>query len=122
MEKTYSKIMMLSVAFMISMATFAETKINGVYYNLDGNKREAQVTYNESAPAASSSSYSGAVTIPQSVTYDGKEYAVTAIGEEAFFFCEKLSSVSIPASVTEIGNSAFVYSGLKKLSGQRRGF
>ena len=34
MEKTYSKIMMLSVAFMISMATFAETKINGVYYNL----------------------------------------------------------------------------------------
>ena len=69
MEKTYSKIMMLSVAFMISMATFAETKINGVYYNLDGNKREAQVTYNESAPADSySSSYSGAVTIPQVVT------------------------------------------------------
>ena len=81
MEKTYSKIMMLSVAFMISMATFAETKINGVYYNLDGNQRQAQVTYNESAPSASYS-YSGAVTIPQVVTFEGKEYAVTSIGEE----------------------------------------
>ena len=107
MEKTYSKIMMLSVAFMISMATFAETKINGVYYNLDGNKREAQVTYNESAPASSSASYSGAVTIPQSVTHEGKEYSVTSIGEEAFFENVGLTSVTIPNSVKSIGDKAF---------------
>ena len=108
MEKTYSKIMMLSVAFMISMATFAETKINGVYYNLDGNKREAQVTYNESAPADSySSSYSGAVTIPQVVTFEGKEYTVTSIGEEAFFENIGLTSVTIPNSVKGIGDKAF---------------
>ena len=108
MEKTYSKIMMLSVAFMISMATFAETKINGVYYNLDGNKREAQVTYNESAPADSySSSYSGAVTVPQVVTYEGKEYTVTSIGEEAFFENIGLTSVTIPNSIKSIGDKAF---------------
>ena len=100
--------MMLSVAFMISMATFAETKINGVYYNLDGNKREAQVTYNESAPADSySSSYSGAVTIPQVVTFEGKEYTVTSIGEEAFFENIGLTSVTIPNSVKGIGDKAF---------------
>jgi hypothetical protein len=106
MEKTYSKIMMLSVAFMISMATFAETKINGVYYNLDGNKRQAQVTYNESAPSASYS-YSGAVTIPQVVTYEGKEYAVTSIGEEAFFENRGLTSITIPNSIKSIGDKAF---------------
>ena len=91
---------------MISMATFAETKINGVYYNLDGNKRQAQVTYNESAPSASYS-YSGAVTIPQVVTYEGKEYAVTSIGEEAFFENRGLTSITIPNSIKSIGDKAF---------------
>ena len=91
---------------MISMVSFAETKINGVYYNLDGSNNQAQVTYNESAPTASYS-YSGAVTIPQVVTYDGKEYAVTSIGEEAFLENHGLTSVSIPNSVKSIGDKAF---------------
>ena len=106
MEKTYSKIVMLSVAFMMSMASFAETKINGVYYNLDGNKNQAQVTYNESAPTASYS-YSGAVTIPQVVTYEGKEYSVTSIGEEAFLENRGLTSITIPNSIKSIGDKAF---------------
>ncbi len=52
-------------------------------------------------------SYSGNVVIPDSVTYDGVTYSVTAIGNEAFRSCQNLSSVTIPNSITSIGKSAF---------------
>ena len=52
--------------------------------------------------------YSGDVVVPASITVDGVEYAVTAIGKNAFEFCDKLTSVVIPEGVTSIGNEAFV--------------
>ena len=56
-----------------------------------------------------SSSYSGDVTIPSSVTYDGMTYQVTGIGASAFMSCHDLTSVTIPTTVTTIGESAFYY-------------
>ena len=50
---------------------------------------------------------SGTLVIP-SVAKDGDiEYTVTAIGEEAFYPCHQLTSVTIPESVIEIGEDAF---------------
>ncbi len=40
--------------------------------------------------------------------YTCKIYGVTAIGEQAFFNCDSLTSVVIPDSVTHIGRRAFV--------------
>ena len=51
--------------------------------------------------------YSGDITIPESVTYNGENYSVTKIGGEAFKGCGNLTSVSIPNSVTSIGPWAF---------------
>jgi hypothetical protein len=53
------------------------------------------------------SKYSGSITIPATTENGGTNYAVTAIGEWAFYVCDKLTRVSIPSSVTAIGDHAF---------------
>ena len=61
--------------------------------------------------------YSGTVTIPESVTYNGTTYSVTSIGDNAFGDCSGLTSVTIGNSVTSIGYSAFSgCSGLKSIT------
>ncbi len=57
--------------------------------------------------ALQSSSISGSVVIPSTVTYNGTTYSVTSIGWRAFYDCSDLTSVTIPNSVTSIGWSAF---------------
>ena len=52
-------------------------------------------------------SMQGDITIPNTVKYDGSTYTVTLISEEAFKYCSKINSVSIPESVTKIGSAAF---------------
>jgi hypothetical protein len=54
-----------------------------------------------------SSSISGAVEIPATVTDGDVTYSVTSIGDYAFQYCSGLTDVTIPASVTSIGESAF---------------
>ena len=81
----------------------AKTLIDGIYYNLDADNLTAEVTSTPSGVA----NYSGSITIPESVTYGGKEYSVTSIGRYAFSGCNELTSITIPNSVTSIGKYAF---------------
>jgi hypothetical protein len=53
--------------------------------------------------------YSGDVVIPPVAPYLSRIYRVTKIGENAFFKCDKLTSVSLPNSVVDIGDRAFGY-------------
>lgn len=78
--------------------------------------------------------YEGIVTIPEHVTYNSVTYKVTSIdahalegrssvtsvslpntisriGEDAFYHCSSLTSVNIPNSVTKIGRDAFYDTG-----------
>lgn len=75
--------------------------IDGIYYNLNGD--EAEVTYRDD----NYNSYSGTIVIPESVTYRGKNFSVTKIGDNAFRSCIGLTSVIIPNSVNSIGSYAF---------------
>ena len=45
--------------------------------------------------------------IPEKITYEGKDYTVTSIGDYAFYGCSSLASVVIPSSVTSIEYGAF---------------
>ena len=58
------------------------------------------------APANNETSYSGDIEIPSEIIVEGKNYTVTQIGDEAFNYSDILS-VTIPASITRLGNYAF---------------
>lgn len=47
------------------------------------------------------------VVIPATITVKGTDYFVTAIGNNAFYECENLQSVTISDGITVIGNRAF---------------
>ena len=53
--------------------------------------------------------YEGTVIIPSTVIYEGEEFTVTKIADNAFQYCDGLNSVTIPNSVTYIGNGAFSF-------------
>ena len=91
--------LILSVVFSTSALAY-DVKIDGIYYNLISKGKTADVTYGEEK-------YSGEVVIPSSITVEGKEYTVTSIGNSAFYECSSLTSVTIPNSVTSIGERAF---------------
>lgn len=74
--------------------------IEGVYYNLVTTSKTATVTNGGTA-------YTGAVTIPATVTWEDITYDVTAISMEAFKNCTGLTSISIPSSVSTISGQAF---------------
>ena len=78
-----------------------------IYYNYSAEGKELIVTYQGSSYKEYSNEYSGKVVIPETVTYDGKSYPVTSIGEDAFYSCSGLTSIKIPNSVTSIGEAAF---------------
>jgi len=76
----------------------------------DGNPILAkcvEVTYDPEKHDSQLGSYSGALTIPESVSYNGEEYFVIAIGHEAFRYCDALTSVSEGYRVRYIRDYAF---------------
>ncbi len=101
-----TKLFSFFFALCYSLSAFAyDALIDGIYYNLNSTDLTAEVT-NEIGDYWAES-YSGSVSIPETVTYSNTTYRVTTIGNEAFSNCSGLTSVTIPNSVTTIGYDAF---------------
>ena len=91
--------LMLAVLLSTLSASASAFKVDGIAYNKNSDGKSVYVSYG--------GDYTGPVTIPERVTYDGTTYSVTSIGEFAFKDCTGLTSVTIPTSVTSIGEEAF---------------
>ena len=94
------RIVLLILIFLPMLASADPIEIGGIYYNLTKDTKVAEVALNPNK-------YSGSITIPESVEYEGVTYSVTRIGYSAFASCASLTSIEIPSSVTNIGQLAF---------------
>ena len=105
------KLFTLFLALVATTALWAEDfSVGGIYYNILKDKtNEVEVTYRGSDFFEYSNEYTGSVTIPSTVTYNGTTYSVTRIGEDAFSICRGLTSVTIGNSVTSLGEGAFYH-------------
>jgi len=102
------KFILLIFSLCIAVSSWAYTfRSGGIYYDIASSNSlcTAVVTYG----TTNANSYSGAISIPSSVTYyeNNTSYPVTSIDGGAFYGCTGLTSVTIPSSVTSIGNGAF---------------
>jgi len=96
------KFSLLLLALLLPVTAIAyDFEVDGIYYNISSNNT-VEVTYKDTNYA----SYSGEVIIPSTITRNGKAYTVNVIGDRAFYN-SSVSSVTIPETVTSIGEAAF---------------
>lgn len=85
----------------VSVDVLASVEVDGICYNiLSEVGKTVEVTEN---PAG----YSGDIVIPNQAIIEGESYMVTTIGDYAFEGCHKLTSIGLPAKLSDIGEYAF---------------
>ena len=96
------RLLLLASAIATSLSAAAYSfESAGIYYNITGDNT-VEVTYSD----RDNNTYSGSISVPETVTNNGTEYSVTAIGESAFKG-SAVTSVSMPEGITIIGFEAF---------------
>lgn len=91
--------MLCSISAKAEFDTRAKYGIELLYYYLDFSSMEAII--------ADRNSYSGSLVIPEKLYSRWGTFTITGIYAFAFDDCDDLTSITIPNSVTSIGDSAF---------------
>ena len=94
------KQLLLLIMMLLPIVVNASYDINGINYDLDFESKTAEVTKKISR-------YSGDIVIPSLVKCYDVEFNVTSIGEDAFYQCGNLTSITIPCSIKYIKKNAF---------------
>lgn len=92
------KIFTLAILFICAISSWAyDVKIDGIYYNLNKNTKSATVTYGDVIGY-----YEEDIVIPETITSDGNDYTIVALGDSAFWYCRKMTSLTMPNTVKTI--------------------
>ena len=110
-------ILLLSVMFSTSMMG-EKILVDGIYYQATSSTT-AKVMHNSADEDESggiviiglNNGYDGDVTIPSTITYDGNTYTVTSAETGAFSNSTKMTSITLPATLTELGPTPFTSCG-----------
>lgn len=103
--------MLLCISANLLAHDFEVTNASGkvIYYKITSKypSKTVSVSHKGKSYSSHSKDYEGVINIPEVVVYDGEMYAVTSIGENAFFGCTELTSIEVPNTIERIGNSSF---------------
>lgn len=106
LRKVHWKHLMLFLVCLVCM-----NQVHAQYYRFEAENDGSTIYYTVKGISATVVSgdeqYSGNIIIPTTVSYDGKEFSVVAVGSFAFSECADLNSVSLPSSLLSIGDYAF---------------
>ena len=94
-------VMLVVMMLMMASSAMAEV-IDGLRYVLDSETKTATLL------PKMNGYYSGDIIIPEKVKgNDGVEYIVASLGDDCFEHCGRLTSITIPSSVTSLGKRCF---------------
>lgn len=96
------KFLLMFVGAFTCATAFADPVPEGLTITPNADGTTATVT-------ACERTLTGEIVIPSVATIDGKDYTVTTIGTEAFLFCEKITSITLPSTINEINEGAFEF-------------
>ena len=101
------RITILIIISLLSISCIAfDFVVDGIYYSkLSNTNNEVEVTYYGSW----GNTYSGNITIPETVIHKNETYYVTTIGRGAFSYSGELKSVSLPNTIKSIKENGFYY-------------
>ena len=96
------RILLIIVAIftMVNMYATGFETIGGLRFLIDTDAKTATLL-------ADTVEYSGDIVVPEKVTIAGIDFPVVAFAKETFKGCDKLMSITIPSSVTSLGEACF---------------
>ena len=122
--KTRKRVALVVLGLIVASSTIVaqqyDFQVGQLYYEItDATKREVAVrpeikcqknhreNYHNYTNYTDENRPTGVITIPTTVVYEGDNYSVKSIGDDAFSGCTGLTSINIPNGITSIGEYAF---------------
>ena len=94
-------LILLLMTFFFERMSAVDFEVNGITYNTSA------LTNTTVKVTGKTNGYTGAIVIPESITYQGNNYTVTSIDEDAFYQNNDIISIELPKTIIYIDESAF---------------